>query len=137
MGARGNYPKDFKLDTIGFVLAQRRSHADAACNLRINANLLSRWIKRHRAGDGNAFRGNAKLTAEQAEIRKYREDVRWWHHQTRTETQQDILNYIAMLHGRWWLQSTLAYGSHNDCKSAVADLKKAASLVSRKIPEHT
>jgi len=47
--------------------------------------MLSRWIKQYEADDGTAFRGNGKLTAEQAEIRKLREENR------RLKIKKDIL----------------------------------------------
>ena len=67
------------------VLEQGYSRAEAARSLGINVNMLSRWIKQHEADDGTAFRGNGKLTAEQAEIRKLREEVR------RHKMEKDIL----------------------------------------------
>ena len=36
--------------------------------------MLSRWIKEHQSDDGHAFRGNGKLTPEQEEIRKLRDE---------------------------------------------------------------
>jgi transposase len=37
--------------------------------------MLGRWVKEHqRSSDGQAFRGNGKLTPEQAEIRQLREE---------------------------------------------------------------
>ena len=67
------------------VLEQGYSRAEAARSLGINANMLSRWIKQYEADDGTAFRGNGKLTPEQAEIRKLREENR------RIKMEKDIL----------------------------------------------
>ena len=36
--------------------------------------MLGRWIKEHESVDGQAFRGNGKLTAEQLEIRQFLEE---------------------------------------------------------------
>jgi transposase len=47
--------------------------------------MLGRWIKEHQVQDGQAFRGNGKLTDEQAEIRKLKEQVR------RLEMEKEIL----------------------------------------------
>jgi len=85
MNTRKKYSKEFKLDAISLVTEQGYSRAEAARSLGINANMLCRWIKQHEADDGTAFRGNGKLTAEQAEIRKLREDVR------RLKMEKDIL----------------------------------------------
>ena len=76
MNTRKKYSKEFKLDAISLVSEQGYSRAEAALSLGINANMLCRWIKEGEVDDGTAFRGNGKLTAEQAEIRKLREEVR-------------------------------------------------------------
>lgn len=76
MSKRKRYSKEFKLDAISLVLEQGYTRTEAARSLEINANMLGRWIKEHEADDGQAFRGNGKLTAEQSEIRKLREEVR-------------------------------------------------------------
>ncbi|SOB75588.1 transposase [Marinobacter sp. LV10R510-11A] len=70
MTTRKLYSKEFKLDAISLVLEQGYSRAHAARSLEINSNMLGRWIKEHESVDGQAFRGNGKLTAEQLEIRR-------------------------------------------------------------------
>ena len=42
---RKQYTKEFKLDAISLVMDQGLTVAEAARNLEINANMLSRWIK--------------------------------------------------------------------------------------------
>jgi len=76
MTTRKRYSKEFKLDAISLVLEQGYTQAEAARSLEVNANMLGRWIKEHEAADGQAFRGNGKLTPEQAEIRRLREENR-------------------------------------------------------------
>jgi transposase len=76
MTTRKNYPKEFKLDAISLVLDQGYSRSEAARSLDINANMLCRWIKEHQSEDGQAFRGNGKLSPEQAEIRQLKEENR-------------------------------------------------------------
>lgn len=85
MTTRKRYSKEFKLDAISLVLEQGYTCTEAARSLEINANMLGRWIKEHEAGEGQSFRGNGKLTAEQLEIRKLREEVR------RLTMEKDIL----------------------------------------------
>jgi len=71
MVKRKQYTKEFKLDAISFVVDQGLTIAEAARNLEINAGMLGRWIKESQAdNDGQAFRGNGKLTPEQEEIRR-------------------------------------------------------------------
>lgn len=71
MEAKKQYTKEFKLDAISLVLDQGFTIAEAARSLGIRANMLGRWIKENQADiNGQAFRGNGKLTPEQEEIRR-------------------------------------------------------------------
>lgn len=71
MVKRKQYTKEFKLDAISMVADQELTIAEAARNLEINAGMLGRWIKENQADtNGQAFRGNGKLTPEQEEIRR-------------------------------------------------------------------
>jgi transposase len=85
MTTRKKYSKEFKLDAVSLVLDQDYSRAEAAKNLGINAQMLGRWVQEHRSADGQAFRGNGKLTPEQEEIRKLKAQVK------RLEMERDIL----------------------------------------------
>jgi transposase len=85
MTTRKKYPKEFKLDAISLVLDQGYTRAEAARSLGINANMLGRWITEQQSDDGQAFRGNGKLTPEQEEIRKLKMQVK------RLEMEKDIL----------------------------------------------
>nr|WP_205967702.1 IS3 family transposase [Paraglaciecola sp. 20A4] len=59
------------------VLEQQYTRAEAARSLELNPNLITRWIKEHEQdNDGQAFRGNGKLTPEQEEIRALKAKVR-------------------------------------------------------------
>ncbi len=71
MELRKHYTKEFKLDAISLVVDQGFTIAEAARSLEIRANMLGRWIRESQADtNGQAFRGNGKLTAEQEEIRR-------------------------------------------------------------------
>ena len=85
MTTRKKYPKEFKLDAISLVLDQGYTRTEAARSLGINANMLGRWVKEQQSADGQAFRGNGKLTPEQDEIRKLKTRVK------RLEMEKDIL----------------------------------------------
>ena len=77
MTTRKKYPKEFKLDAVSLVLEQEYTKAEASRSLGINPNLIARWIQEHQADDsGQAFRGNGKLTPEQAEICQLKEENR-------------------------------------------------------------
>ncbi len=76
MTTRKKYSKEFKLDAVSLVLEQDYSRTEAARSLDINANMLGRWVKEHQADEGQAFRGNGKLTPEQEELRNLRAQVK-------------------------------------------------------------
>jgi len=89
MTTRKKYSKEFKLDAISLVTEQGYSRAEAARSLSINPTILNRWIKENESDDGQAFRGNGKLTAEQLEIRRLREENK------RLKMEKDILKKAA------------------------------------------
>ena len=73
MKTRKQYTKEFKLDATSLVLDQGFTIAEAARSMEIRANMLGRWVRESRADtNGQAFRGNGKLTPEQEEIRRLR-----------------------------------------------------------------
>ena len=82
---RKQYSKEFKLDAVSLVLDQGFTRREAAGSLDINAQMLGRWFKENQSEDGQAFRGNGKLTPEQEENRKLKAQVK------RLEMERDIL----------------------------------------------
>jgi transposase len=68
MTAPKKYSKEFKLDAIALVVEQKYSRVEAARNLGLSPQILSRWLKEAEDDDGHAFRGNVTLAPEQAEI---------------------------------------------------------------------
>lgn len=78
MTTRKKYSKEYKLDAVSLVLDQGYTITNAARSLDVNRSVLQRWIKEFESddGDGHAFRGNGKLTPEQAEIRRLTEENR-------------------------------------------------------------
>ena len=85
MTERKKYTKEFKLDAVSLVLEQEYSRSEAARSLGINANMLGRWIKEFESEDGQSFRGNGKLTADQERIRELTKQVK------RLELEKEIL----------------------------------------------
>ena len=85
MKSRKKYSKEFKLDAVSLVLEQDYSRAEAARRLGINAHMLGRWVKEHQTDEGQAFRGNGKLTPEQEQIKKLESKVK------RLEMERDLL----------------------------------------------
>ena len=85
MTTRKVYSKEFKLDAVSLVTEQGYSRPEAARSLGINTNMLGRWVKELQTEDGQAFRGNGKLTAEQEENRRLKAQVK------RLQMEKDIL----------------------------------------------
>jgi transposase len=85
MATRKQYTKEFKLDAVSLVNEQGYNRSEAARSLGLNANILGRWVKESESDDGQAFRGNGKLTPDQEEVRKLRVQVK------RLEMEKDIL----------------------------------------------
>lgn len=77
MPERKRYTKEFKLDAVSLVLDQGHSRSDVARMLDVNNQMISRWVKEFQQDDdGQAFRGNGKLTPEQEEIRRLKAQVK-------------------------------------------------------------
>ena len=86
MTTRKKYSKEFKLDAVSLVLDQGYTRREAARSLDVNEQMLGRWVREHQgSGDGQAFRGNGKLTPEQEEIRRLKAEVK------RLEMERDVL----------------------------------------------
>lgn len=73
------------MDAVALVKEQGYSQIEASQSLGISANMLWRWIKEYESQEGAAFRGNGKLTEEQLELRRLREENR------RLKMEKDIL----------------------------------------------
>ena len=64
---------------------------EAAISLDIQPGLLGRWVREHQSDDGQAFRGNGKMTPEQEEIRKLKVQVK------RLQMEKDILKKATVV----------------------------------------
>ncbi len=76
MTTRKKYSKEFKLDAVSLIAEQGYTRSEAARSLDINTNMLGRWMKEFQSDDGQAFRGNGKLTPEQEENRRLKAQVK-------------------------------------------------------------
>lgn len=71
MATRKKYSKEFKLAAVSLVLDQGDTRREAARSLDVNEQMLGRWVKEQQeAEDGQASRGNGKLTPEREEIKR-------------------------------------------------------------------
>lgn len=76
MSTRKKYTKEFKLDAVSLVKQHGYNCTEAARSLGLNPNILNRWVRELADQEDGAFRGNGKLTPDQAEIRRLREAVK-------------------------------------------------------------
>lgn len=85
MTKRKSYSKEFKRDAVSLVLEQGYSRAEAALNLEVGINALSRWVKEYQEKDKHAFVGKGKLSPQQSENRRLKARIK------RLEMERDIL----------------------------------------------
>ena len=77
MPERKRYTKEFKLDAVSLVLDQGHTRSEVARMLDVSQQIIGRWVKEFQQDDdGQAIRGNGKLTPEQAEIRSLKAQVK-------------------------------------------------------------
>lgn len=79
------YSKEFKLDAISLVAEQGYTQIAAARSLGISPKLISERVRKHAKDQDQAFRGSGRLTEEQLEIRRLREENK------RLKMEKDIL----------------------------------------------
>ncbi len=85
MATRQKYTREFKQDAVRLVTEQGYKQTEAARNLGIDRGMLGRWVKEFQEDESEAFRGNGKLSSEQEELRRLREENR------RLKMERDIL----------------------------------------------
>jgi len=83
------YSKEFKLDAISLVIEQGYSRAEAGRGLGVSPQIIGRWLKEQQEDSGQAFRGSGKLTEEQLEIRRLKEENK------RLKMEKEILKKAA------------------------------------------
>lgn len=76
MAQRRTYSREFKVQALEMIVDQGLSVAEVSRELGVHQNVLRKW-KLKLAEDGEAgFRGNGKLSPEQEELRRLREENR-------------------------------------------------------------
>lgn len=76
MRKRRTFTAEFKQQAVAMIVEQGLSVAEVAADLEVNPNLLRKWkLQLETEGDA-AIPGNGKLTPEQEELRRLREENR-------------------------------------------------------------
>jgi transposase len=90
MQEKKKYSKEFKLDAISLVKDQGYTRIEAAESLGLQRQMLGRWIKEYENEGKEPFKGQGKLSAEQLELRRLKEEVR------RLKMEKEILKKAAV-----------------------------------------
>jgi transposase len=86
---RQTYTAEFKREAVRLVTAQGYGVGEAARNLGIKATRLGRWKREHEAREDRAFPGKGRLSPEQEELHRLREEHR------RLRMEREILKKAA------------------------------------------
>ena len=71
---RRRFTSEFKREAVRQVVEGRQTQKQVAEELGLNANLLGRWVKRHRADPEQSFPGNGNLKARDKEFEELRRE---------------------------------------------------------------
>ena len=76
MAKRRTYSREFKIQAVKMVVEQGLSVSEVAEDLGVHANVLRKWKNQFAEDAQQAFPGNGKLSAEQEELRRLRQENR-------------------------------------------------------------
>ncbi len=93
MGRR-KFSREFKLEAVKLVRERGVSIAQAARDLDLHVNVLSKWVRDYEADPGSAFPGHGNLKPEQQEIERLRREL------ARMKAERDILKKAAAYFAR-------------------------------------
>ena len=71
---RRRFTSEFKRVAVRQVVEGRQTQKQVAEELGLNANLLGRWVKQHRADPEQSFPGNGNLKARDKEFEELRRE---------------------------------------------------------------
>jgi transposase len=70
------YDREFKLGAVKLVLEQGKSFSEVAVNLGITEPSIRQWVKDYQKDKEAAFPGSGKLSPQDEEIRRLKEELR-------------------------------------------------------------
>lgn len=74
MAARRQFSREFKLEAVKLVEERGVSLRQAAQDLDVHENVLRKWVREPREQPEEAFPGNGKMTAQDAETARLRKE---------------------------------------------------------------
>ena len=85
MRTRKVFNKEFKLEAVKLVTERGMTCAQAARDLDMGQNVVSRWVREAKADRKHAFPGRGQLKPDDAEIARLKREL------ARTKAERDIL----------------------------------------------
>lgn len=79
------FTREFKLEAVKLVRERGVSAAQAARDLGIGQNVVSRWVRESAADQAQAFPGRGQMKPEDAEIARLKREL------AKTKAERDIL----------------------------------------------
>lgn len=76
MPQRRTFTTEFKQQAVAMIVEHGLSVSEVAKDLDVNPNLLRKWKAQLEEQGQDAFPGKGKLTPEQEELRRLREEIR-------------------------------------------------------------
>ena len=89
MERRRTFSREFKLEAVRLVTERGVAVAQAAKDLDVHENVLRKWVRELREAPQEAFPGNGKQKAQDAEIARLRKEV------AKLKMERDILKKAA------------------------------------------
>ena len=89
MVQRRKFSKEFKHEAVNLVLTRGVAVTQAARDLDVNDNLLSRWIREFKQSELQAFPGHGVQKPDDAEVTRLRREV------AQLKMERDILKKAA------------------------------------------
>ena len=89
MVTRRKFSREFKLEAVKLVTQRGVSVPQAAKDLDVHENVLRKWVRELREEPQEAFPGNGKQKAQDAEIARLRKEV------AKLKMERDILKKAA------------------------------------------
>jgi transposase len=89
MERRRTFSREFKLEAVRLVTERGVAVAQAAKDLDVHENVLRKWVRELREERQEAFPGNGKQKAQDAEIARLRKEV------AKLKMERDILKKAA------------------------------------------
>ena len=89
MVTRRKFSREFKLEAVKLVTERGVTVAQAGKDLDVHENVLRKWVREMRDEPQEAFPGNGKQKAKEAEIARLRKEV------AKLKMERDILKKAA------------------------------------------